>query len=148
MRWILPAALLFFVSCANSREPLRVGLKSGTRELTERTARELERAGCVVAKPFREGDTASLDAALRDGTIDLYVESHAAALTLVLHKESLAGPAAESAVRAAYLRSDLLWAPRFPEGDQAVVYRKDIDQRCRSAARALMLVTGSPGGAR
>jgi hypothetical protein len=129
-------ALLLVISCARSREPLRIGVKPGDAAVA---------AGCSVVRPFRSGDTVSLDRALRDGAIDLYVESHTAALTLVLRKKAQPGPAAESQVRAAYMREDLLWAPMLGRGDAAVVFRKDVDQRCRAASRALMVAPAAGG---
>ena len=91
---------------------------------------------------MRLGDSVTLDRALREGTIDAYVESHAAALTQVLRKKAQPGPAAEAEVRVAYVKENLVWAPQVGAGDYAVVFRKEVDDRCRSASRTFM-ATGS-----
>ena len=144
MRWF-SAVLLMLIACdrSASRAPLRIGAKSDdTAAIAEVVATRLEQAGCVVERKFRLGDSVAADRALRAGDIDAYVESHAAALTQVLRKKAQAGPAAESAVRIAYVRENLVWAPPLGAGDHAVVFRKSIDDRCRAASRTFM-ATGS-----
>lgn len=131
---------LLALSCSRaiSREPVRLGGKSENARLTNMVAAHLERAGCRVER--HAGDTASLDRALRANELDAYVESHQIALTQVLHRAKLPGPAAEAKVRSAYLEEDLMWTPMLGQGDLAVVFRRKIDERCRMATRALMTV--------
>jgi osmoprotectant transport system substrate-binding protein len=127
-----------------SRAPVRIGSKSDAQSaaIAESVARRLERAGCEVERRMRLGGSVILDQALQNGTIDAYVESHAAALTQVLGKKAQPGPAAEAEVRIAYVKENLVWAPPVGVGDYAVVFRKNVDERCRTASRTFM-ATGS-----
>lgn len=137
--------LLLLASCdrSASRAPVRLASKSDdSRAIAEAVAKRLESAGCDVERKFDLGDAVALDRALRAGDIDAYVESHAAALTQVLRKKARPGPAAEAAVRIAYVKANLVWAPPIGAGDYAVVFRKSIDDRCRAASRTFM-ATGS-----
>src|SRR5688572_20011316 len=130
--------VLLALSCdwSSSRAPLRIGSKADDSvTIAEAVAQRLESAGCTVERKFRLGTTLALDRALRAGEIDAYVESHAAALTQVLRQKEQAGPAAETAVRIAYVKANLVWAPPIGIGDYAVVFRKNIDERCRAASR-------------
>lgn len=133
-------ALLAVLSCSReiSRAPVRLGSKAGTEALTDAVATRLVRMGCRVER--HAGDTQSLDRMLRADQLDAYVESQQIALTQVLHRTKLPGPATEAKVRKEYLEEDLMWAPMLGEGDLAVVFRRTIDERCRVASRALMTV--------
>lgn len=144
--WRSLLVILLLISCdrSASREPVRIGSGSDERSaaIAESVARRLERAGCVVERRPRMGDAVTLDRALRDGSIDAYVESHAVALTQILHRKAQPGPAAEAEVRIAYVKANLVWAPPVGDGDYAVVFRKNVDERCRNASRTFM-ATGS-----
>jgi len=138
--------VLLFLACdrSTSREPVRVGAKSDEQSaaIAENVARRLELAGCVVERRMRMGDAVSVGRALRDGAIDAYVESHGVALTQILRRKAQPGPAAEAEVRIAYVKENLVWAPPVGVGDYAVVFRKNVDDRCRNASRTFM-ATGS-----
>ena len=142
---IAVVAALLVTSCgAPPASAVRLGSKSDpeSRAVAETIARRLEAAGCPVERRFDLNDSVSADRALMAGEIDAYVESHAAALTQVLKKPELPGPSAETEVRSAYIRRNLLWAPPIGASDLAVVYRKPVDERCRAASRTFM-ATGS-----
>lgn len=139
------AATLLVVACnPPPARAVRLGSKSDpeSRAVAETVARRLEHAGCPVERRFDLPDSGTADRALVAGEIDAYVESHAIALTQILKKPELPGPAAETAVRGAYIRRNLLWAPPLGTRDLAVVYRKPVDERCRAASRTFM-ATGS-----
>ncbi len=153
LRWL--ALLLLLMACdrSTSRAPVRLGAKSGeSRQLAEAVAKRLERSGCQVERQFGLGGSIALDRALRAGSIDAYLESHSAALTQVLRQKAQPGPGAEAAVRIAYVREDLVWAPPLGAGDYAVVFRKRVDERCRAASRSFMgtgsMFSAPPGASR
>ncbi|MEO8379080.1 MAG: glycine betaine ABC transporter substrate-binding protein [Acidobacteriota bacterium] len=143
-RFLLAALLLSACNRSVSREPVRIGSKSDDRStaIAESVARRLERAGCVVERHLRLGDSVTLDRALEGAVIDAYVESHSAALTQILRRKTQPGPEAEAEVRIAYVKKNLVWAPPVGSRDDAVVFRKSVDERCRSASRTFM-ATGS-----
>jgi glycine betaine/choline ABC-type transport system substrate-binding protein len=141
MRVWLAVLLLMMMACdrSSSRAPVRLGAKSdSSASLAEAVAARLEKAGCAVEREFGLGDSVAVDRALRAGEVDAYVESHAAALTQVLRKKAKPDAGAEALVRIAYVRANLVWAPPLGSGDYAVVFRKDVDERCRAASRTFM----------
>jgi hypothetical protein len=85
----------------------------------------------------------AVDRELRAGDVDAYVESHAAALTQVLRRKAQPDAGAEATVRIAYVRANLVWAPPLGTGDYAVVFRKNVDERCRAASRTFMATASS-----
>jgi glycine betaine/choline ABC-type transport system substrate-binding protein len=143
LRWLLILLLVAACDRSSSRAPVRLGAKSDPSvALAEIVAQRLEKAGCVVERRFQLGSAVDADRALRTGEIDAYVESHQAALTEILRRKAQPGPGAESAVRIAYVRANLVWAPPLGSGDYAVVFQKAVDERCRAASRTFM-ATGS-----
>lgn len=135
-------ALLVLQGCKPeiSREPVIVGSKSDADSvlLSELIAQKLERGGCSVERRFNTGDVKATDAALFRGAIDVYVESHHAAMVAVVGENKSQPGADETDVRTAYIKRDLVWAPRLGVGDLAPVFRKKVDEKCRSASRLLM----------
>lgn len=141
----LPLLALLLASCLESadpdRSPVIVGSKSAPESvvMSEIAAQRLEARGCTVERRFSLGDTKALDGELEAGRIDAYVEEFSAAYTKVLGRDiDGQNAAAEPEARGRYVKRDLLWTPTLGVRDSAVVYRKKIDVKCRSASRALM----------
>lgn len=124
------------------REPVIVGAKSGaeSEKFAELVVTALERAGCRVERRYGLGGPVESDAALTAGRIDAYVESQRIALLEVLQEPEQESMRIENIVRPAYVNRDLYWSPPIGSGDLAAVFRRDIDQKCRAASRALMRV--------
>lgn len=135
-------AVLVLVGCSPrmSREPVIVGSKSDLDSviLSELVAQKLERGGCSVERRLRTGDVKATDAALFAGDIDVYVESHHAAMVASAGKDRSQPGSEEADIRTIYVKRDLVWAPRLGVADQAPVFRKKIDEKCRNASRLLM----------
>lgn len=142
MRAPLVIVLLLSAGCFEGpdREPLTFGAKPADAALGEKVAKRLEAAGCRVTRRFDLASTLDADRALVAGEIDGYIESPRVALTEVLKKEVPESMTIEQRVRPQYVNRGMLWSPPLGRGELAVVFRKDIDQKCREATRALMRV--------
>jgi glycine betaine/choline ABC-type transport system substrate-binding protein len=134
--------LFVLVACwgGGSGEALVIGAKSDldSRILGERVAGRLETEGCRVERRFDLGSAKATDAALVAGNIDAYVESQKVALLEILGQPDPQTNRIETVLRPLYVNRGLFWSPPLGEGDLAVVYRRDIDRKCRAASRAVM----------
>lgn len=134
--------LILVAACQRdtNRAPVVVGaLRTGDSAiLSGLIARRLEMAGCRADRRFTYADAAAIDRALGAGEVDVYVESHRAAVRAVLRVEPREAADNETRVRTAWIKRDLVWAPSIGLGDYAAVFRKDIDEKCRAASRTLM----------
>ncbi|HEX7708465.1 MAG TPA: hypothetical protein VF701_18530 [Thermoanaerobaculia bacterium] len=141
-RYIPLLFVLFSCWGGGSGEALVIGAKSDldSRILGERVATHLETEGCRVERRFDLGDAKAADAVLVAGTIDAYVESQRVALLEILGQPDPQTNRIETVLRPLYVNRGLFWSPPLGEGDLAVVYRRDIDGKCREASRALMRV--------
>jgi glycine betaine/choline ABC-type transport system substrate-binding protein len=149
---VLLLSLVMVAACERrspDRAPVVVGATTTpeSKRLAELVATRLEAAECRVQRRFDGGSAADVDAKLGRGDIDVYVGSHAISIRDVLRRDPGEAPDNETKVRAAWLRRDLVWAPGLGVGDYAPVFRKDIDEKCRSASRTLMRMAyaGDPG---
>jgi len=135
-------ALLLFAACFQGpdRAPVILGAKRSDAELAERVAKKLESSGCRVTRNFALASSIDADRAMESGAIDGYIESERVALTEVLKKPVPKNMSIENAVRPEYVNRAMLWSPPLGRGDLGVVFRKDIDRKCREATRALMRV--------
>jgi glycine betaine/choline ABC-type transport system substrate-binding protein len=134
--------LFVLVACwgGGSGEALVIGAKNDvdTRILGEKVARHLESEGCRVERQFDLEDAKAADTALVAGRIDAYVESQRIALLEILGQSDPQTNRIETVLRPLYVNRGLFWSPPLGEGDLAVVYRRDIDRKCRAASRAMM----------
>jgi osmoprotectant transport system substrate-binding protein len=150
----LVAALVLVAACRSS--PVVVASKPFTEQriLGELLAQTIEEAGLRVQRRLGFGDTLVLDAALRAGKIDTYVEYTGTALAEVLHDQRRGDPSdIFTTVRDAYGAADLEWMRPFGFDDAfAVVVRGDDAARLKLAkvselgAHAAKLVAGVPIG--
>ncbi len=122
------------------REPVVFGAKAADVALAERVIRKLESAGCRVERRFDLANSIDADRALVSGAIDATIESQRVALVDILKKPASDSMTVEHALRPLYINRGLLWSPPLGRGDLGVVFRKDIDRKCREATRALMRV--------
>jgi osmoprotectant transport system substrate-binding protein len=124
------------------RAPVVIGATSSADSaiLGALVAERLESAGCRVERRFGLGNSPAADAALVEGRIDAYVESQRVALLEILKEPEPQSMRVETALRPLYIDRGLFWSPPLGTGDMAVVYRRDIDKKCRAASRALMKV--------
>ncbi|HXC49878.1 MAG TPA: glycine betaine ABC transporter substrate-binding protein [Candidatus Limnocylindrales bacterium] len=118
---LLIAAAIGIGGCTSDDEvkipPVVVGAKSTTesRVLAEIVAQKLERSGIPCERRPDLGGTAELDAAIRAGKIDVYVEYTATALTTILRSPNAASILAQgkdallARLRAEYLVAGLMW---------------------------------------
>jgi glycine betaine/choline ABC-type transport system substrate-binding protein len=150
----LVAALVLVAACRSS--PVVVASKPFTEQriLGELVAQTIEETGLRVQRRLGLGDTLVLDAALRAGKIDTYVEYTGTALAEVLHDQRRGDPSdIFTTVRDAYGAADLEWMRPFGFDDAfAVVVRGDDAARLKLAkvselgAHAAKLVAGVPIG--
>jgi hypothetical protein len=133
---------LLFLGCFEGpdRAPVVFGAKRGDAELAERVAKKLESSGCTVTRRFDVANAVEGDRLLDSGAIDVTIESQRVALIEILKKPEPQAMTIETALRPLYVNRDLLWSPPLGRGDLAVVFRKDVDRKCREATRALMRV--------
>jgi osmoprotectant transport system substrate-binding protein len=124
------------------RAPVAIGATTNADSaiLGALVAERLESAGCRVERHFGLGDSTAADTALVEGRIDAYVESQRVALLEILKKPEPESMRIETTLRPLYIDRGLFWSPPLGTGDLAVVYRRDIDRKCRAASRALMKV--------
>lgn len=147
------SALLVFLSLAGcfqgpDRAPVILGAKRPDAALAERVAQQLEKSGCRVVRRFDLASAADADRAVTSGAVDATLESQRTALVDVLKKPVPESMTIEHVVRPQYINRGLLWSPPLGRGDLAVVFRKDIDRKCREATRALMrtaYIADNPG---
>jgi osmoprotectant transport system substrate-binding protein len=129
----LAIALLLLVSCSNEQRPLVVGSKNFTESviLGELLAQKLERAGCKVERRLNMGGTFVCDSAIRNGSIDAYVEYSGTALTAILKQPSTTDRArVNDLVRREYGRRNLLWTPPLGFNNTfAMIVRKSDAQK-------------------
>jgi osmoprotectant transport system substrate-binding protein len=151
---IVAAALVLVTACRS--RPVVVASKPFTEQriLGELLAQTIEETGLRVQRRLGLGDTLALDAALRAGKIDTYVEYTGTALAEILHAERHGDPAdIFTTVRDAYAAADLEWMRPLGFDDAfAVVVRGDDAARLKLAkvselgAHAANLVAGVPRG--
>lgn len=122
------------------REPVVFGAKPADAALAELVAKKLESSGCRVVRRFDLANSIEADRALMSGAIDGYIESERVALVDILKKPAPQSMTVELAVRPLYINRGLLWSPPLGRGDLGVVFRKDVDRKCREATRAMMRV--------
>jgi glycine betaine/choline ABC-type transport system substrate-binding protein len=140
------AVLLLLLAAATGcfrgpdRAPVVLASKSSEAALAERVAKKLTAAGCRVTRRFDLQSSVDADRAMENGAIDAYLESQRTALTVVLGKKIPTEMSVENAIRPPYVNRGMLWSPPLGRGDLAVVFRKDVDQKCREATRAFMRV--------
>jgi hypothetical protein len=141
MRFVALLALLF-VACFEGpdRAPVVLGAKPADAQLAERVAKKIEGAGCRVERRFDLGSAVENDRLLEAGEIDATIESQRVALLEILKQPEPQAMTIELALRPLYVNRGLLWSPPLGRGDLAVVFRKDIDRKCREATRAIMRV--------
>ncbi len=130
----LLVAVLLVVAC-NSREQraIVVGSKNFTESviLGELLAQKLEAAGCEVDRRLNMGGTFVCDSAIRNGSIDAYVEYSGTALTAILKQPSMSDRArVNEIVRREYERRKLLWSPAlgFNNTFAMIVRKADAQQ--------------------
>jgi glycine betaine/choline ABC-type transport system substrate-binding protein len=135
-------ATLLLVACKQSpdRAPVTLGSRAEHAGLAERVARKLEQGGCRVQRQFDLASAIVAHDALEAGRIDATLESQRVALVEVLKLPVPQSLTIENVLRPQYVNRGLLWSPPLGRGDLAVVFRKDIDRKCREATRALMRV--------
>lgn len=109
-----------------------VGSKNFTESvlLGELVAQQLEGAGCHVDRRLNMGGTLVCDAALKAGSLDVYVEYSGTALTAILKKPIDRDPRGVSAlVEAGYRERGLAWGPAlgFNNTFAMIVRRSDAD---------------------
>lgn len=141
MRILLVASMLILAcSRATDRAPVVFGSTSDpdSQIVGEFVAKRLEDAGCTVERRFDLGDAVTTDALLLSGEIDAYVESQRTALVDVLGEPLPETRRVETVLRPLSINRGLDWSPPLGVGDLAVTFRKDIDEKCRAASRALM----------
>lgn len=114
------------------------GAKPADAVLAERVARKLESSGCTVTRRFDLANAIEGDRLLASGAIDATIESQRVALLQILKEPEPQSMTVETALRPLYVNRGLLWSPPLGRGDLGVVFRKDIDRKCREATRALM----------
>jgi len=150
----LAAALVLVAACRST--PVVVASKPFTEQriLGELLAQTIEDAGLRVHRKLGLGDTLVLDAALRAGKIDTYVEYTGTALAEVLH-DARRGDASVifATVRDAYAAADLEWMrPLGFDNAFAVVVRGEDAAKLKVTkvsdlgAHAAKLVAGVPRG--
>lgn len=122
------------------RAPVILGAKPADAQLAERVAKKLESARCSVTRRFDLANAVEGDRLLTSGAIDATIESQRVALLEILKKPEPQAMTVETALRPLYVNRGLLWSPPLGRGDLAVTFRKDIDNKCREATRALMRV--------
>jgi osmoprotectant transport system substrate-binding protein len=132
MKRLLLAALLL-AACGKEQRPLVVGSKNFTESviLGELLAQKLEGAGCKVDRRLNMGGTFVCDAAIRNGSIDAYVEYSGTALTAILKQPSVNDRArVDETVRREYERRHLRWSPAlgFNNTFAMIVRRADAQQ--------------------
>jgi glycine betaine/choline ABC-type transport system substrate-binding protein len=136
LRCLLIAAAIAMAGCTTEEEvkvpPIVVGAKSTTeqRVLAELVAQKLENSGIPAERKFDLGGTTECDAALRAGTIDVYVEYGATALTTIIRSPAAASILSQgrdallTRLRAEYLPAGLLWTePLGLDSPYAIVVR-------------------------
>jgi len=128
----LLVVLLLLVACSE-RRALVVGSKNFTESviLGELLAQKLEAAGCKVDRRLNMGGTFVCDSAIRNGSIDAYVEYSGTALTAILKQPSLNDRArVEELVRREYERRNLRWSPALGFNNTfAMIVRKADAQK-------------------
>ncbi|HEX2833602.1 MAG TPA: hypothetical protein VHW00_11335 [Thermoanaerobaculia bacterium] len=122
------------------RAPVIFGAKPADAVLAERVAKKLESSGCRVTRRFALANAVEGDRLLASGAIDATIESQRVALLEILKQPEPQSMTVETALRPLYVNRGMLWSPPLGRGDLGVVFRKDIDRKCREATRALMRV--------
>lgn len=114
MKKLLVAVLLVVGCSSDEQRTLVVGSKNFTESviLGELLAQKLETAGCKVDRRLNMGGTFVCDSAIRNGSIDAYVEYSGTALTAILKQPSMNDRArVNDLVRREYERRNLRWSP-------------------------------------
>jgi glycine betaine/choline ABC-type transport system substrate-binding protein len=140
MRFLILTIALAGCFQGPDRAPVVLGAKRGDAALAERVAKKIESANCRVVRRFDLASSIDADRAMDAGAIDAYLESERTALIDVLKLPVSQAVSIEQTVRPVYVNRGMLWSPPLGRGDLAVVFRKDIDRKCREATRALMRV--------
>ena len=130
---ILCFVFLLLPGGCQKKKDIVVGSKNFTESviLGELVAQKLEGAGCKVDRRLNLGGSLVCDAAIRSGSLDVYVEYSGTALTAILHqplppsREEVTG-----AVRRAYAGRGLQWGPELGFNDTfAMIVRRDSGLR-------------------
>jgi osmoprotectant transport system substrate-binding protein len=129
----LLVGLFLVIACSNEQRPLVVGSKNFTESviLGELLAQKLESAGCKVDRRLNMGGTFVCDSAIRNGSIDAYVEYSGTALTAILKQPSMSDRArVNDIVRREYERRNLRWSPALGFNNTfAMIVRKADAQK-------------------
>jgi osmoprotectant transport system substrate-binding protein len=129
----LLVAVLLVLACGREQRAIVVGSKNFTESviLGELLAQKLESAGCKVDRRLNMGGTFVCDSAIRNGSIDAYVEYSGTALTAILKQPSMSDRArVNEIVRREYESRKLLWSPAlgFNNTFAMIVRKADAQQ--------------------
>jgi len=133
MKRLLVAVLLVMGCSGDEQRTLVVGSKNFTESviLGELLAQKLEAAGCKVDRRLNMGGTFVCDSAIRNGSIDAYVEYSGTALTAILKQPSMNDrDRVNDIVRREYERRNLRWSPSlgFNNTFAMIVRKADAQQ--------------------
>jgi glycine betaine/choline ABC-type transport system substrate-binding protein len=134
MKKLIVVAVLLVVACGGGEHrALVVGSKNFTESviLGELLAQKLEAAGCKVDRRLNMGGTFVCDSAIRNGSIDAYVEYSGTALTAILKQPSINDRArVDEIVRREYEKRNLRWSPALGFNNTfAMIVRKADAQK-------------------